>query len=182
MIIAMVFSNLYGLDKKLPLETGLMIRKAVDIPASLDDVWQAWTSEEGVVSFFAPKASVELAIGGKYEMYFAPDQPIGQRGGEGCEILSFIPGEMLSFTWNNPPSLPGIRKEYTWVVLHFQPLEAKKTRVRLIHLGWRAGESWQKALQYFDKAWEIVLGRLQYRFQTGALDWKAPFTPGKTQK
>jgi uncharacterized protein YndB with AHSA1/START domain len=164
-------------DKKLYLTTGLMIRKIVDVPASVDDTWKAWTTLEGVKTFFAPEASLELAVGGDYEMYFAPESPKGQQGGEGCKILSFVPGEMLSFTWNAPPSMPEVRKERTWVVLTFTPLEGNKTRVSLIHLGWQVGEEWQKALKYFDSAWEIVLGRLQYRFQNGPINWKSPFTP-----
>jgi len=165
------------MEKKLFLTTGLIIRKIVVVPAPVDDVWKAWTTLEGVKTFFAPDASLELAVGGDYEMYFAPEQPEGLRGGEGCKILSFVPGEMLSFTWSAPPSIPEVRKERTWVVLTFQPLEGDKTQVSLVHLGWQAGEEWQKALKYFDRAWEIVLGRLQYRFQTGPLDWKKPFTP-----
>jgi uncharacterized protein YndB with AHSA1/START domain len=168
--------------EKIELTTGLAIRKAVIVPAPVAEVWKAWTTEKGVVTFFAPKAAVELAVGGKYEMYFAPKQPRGQKGGEGNTILSFSPEEMLSFTWNAPPSLPEVRKERTWVVLTFKPLEAGKTQISLIHLGWKIGEEWQKALQYFDKAWEVVLGRLQYRFQNGPIDWKNPFTPGKEHK
>ena len=168
-----------GMVQKIPFTTGLAIRKAVIVPAPVDTVWDAWTTEKGVITFFAPEASVELAVGGNYEMYFAPDQPKGLRGGEGCKILSFVPGEMLSFTWNAPPSLPQVRKEFTWVVLYFKALENNKTQVSMIHLGWQVGEEWQKALQYFDKAWEVVLGRLQYRFQNQPIDWKNPFTPGK---
>ena len=82
---------------------------------------------------------------------------------------------MLSFTWNAPPSIPEVRKEKTWVVLTFQPQEeGNKTQVSLVHLGWQAGEEWQKALKYFDRAWETVLGRLLYRFQTGPINWKKP--------
>jgi uncharacterized protein YndB with AHSA1/START domain len=120
---------------------------------------------------------VELAVGGDYEMYFDPKQPEGLRGSEGCKILSFVPGEMLSFTWNAPPSIPEVRGQHTWVVLTFHALETKKTQVSLIHLGWQVGEEWQKALQYFDRAWEVVLGRLHYRFQKGPINWKSPFTP-----
>jgi hypothetical protein len=87
---------------------------------------------------------------------------------------------MLSFTWNAPPSLPKVRGEHTWVVLYFKALEGNKTQISLVHLGWRVGDEWQKALQYFDKAWEVVLGRLQYRFQKEPINWKNPFTPGKT--
>ncbi|MGE5342526.1 MAG: SRPBCC family protein [Candidatus Omnitrophota bacterium] len=164
-------------EKKLFLTTGLAIRKAVILPVSADEAFQAWTTLQGVTSFFAPEADIELAVGGKYELYLAPKQPKGERGSEGCKILSFVPGEMLSFTWSAPPSLPSVRKERTWVVLRFETMEPKKTRVYLTHIGWQAGEEWQKALQYFDRAWEIVLGRLQYRFTTGPIDWSSPFTP-----
>lgn len=163
--------------QKLYLTTGLMIRKAVDVAASADDVFKAWTTSEGAVTFFAPKASVELAVGGAYEMVFDRKQKKGLRGSEGCKILSFVPGEFLSFTWNAPPSMPTVRKVHTWLVLHFQPLSPQKTRVSMIHLGWQAGEEWQKALKYFDRAWEVVLGRLQYRFSKGPINWKHPFTP-----
>jgi|GEM_PF-888404 len=166
--------------KKWYMTTGLIIRKAAVIHASVDEVWEALTTEKGVATFFAPKASVELAVNGNYEMYFLPGAPEGQRGGEGCRILSFVPGEMLSFTWNAPPSMPTVRQSRTWVVLTFQPLENNQTRVVLAHLGWQEGEEWQKAIQYFSHAWEIVLGRLQYRFQKGPIDWKAPFTPGSS--
>jgi uncharacterized protein YndB with AHSA1/START domain len=164
--------------EKWYLETPLAIRKAVVVPASVDKVWEAWTTIEGVATFFAPKASVELAVFGDFEMYFDPGQPSGQQGSEGCKILSFIVGEMLSFTWNAPPSMPAVRQARTWVVLHFYPHESNQTRITLTHVGWKMGEEWQKALQYFNRAWEVVLGRLQYRFQKGPIDWKKPFTPG----
>lgn len=166
-------------EKKLYMTTGLILRKAVIIPASVDDVWKAWTTTEGVVTFFAPKASVDLAVGGDYEMYFDPKKPKGQRGSEGCKILGFIPGEMFSFTWNAPLTMPDVRKERTWVVLTFHSLEGNKTQIDFVHLGWQIGEQWQEAFRYFDKAWEVVLGRLQYRFQNGPINWKKPFTPGE---
>jgi uncharacterized protein YndB with AHSA1/START domain len=164
-------------EEKWYLETPLAIRKAVVVPVSVDKAWEAWTTTEGVTTFFAPKASVELAVFGDYEMYFDPGQPKGLKGSEGCKILSFIAGEMLSFTWNAPLSMPAVRQARTWVVLHFYPHEGNKTRITLTHVGWKMGEEWQKALQYFNRAWEVVLGRFQYRFQKGPIDWKKPFTP-----
>lgn len=169
-------------DTRLFMPTGLMIRKAVEVDASADTAFEAWTTDDGVQGFFAPGSRVELAIGGDYELYFDPKAKPGNKGSEGCKILSFLPGEMLSFTWNNPPSIPEIRDKHTWVVIFFQPLAEKKNSIILVHLGWDAGEPWQKALQYFDKAWDLVLGRLQYRFLNGPIDWKKPFTPGQEKK
>ena len=171
-----------GIGKKLHLTTGLMIRKEVEVSADCEQVWQAWSSEKGAVTFFAPQAKIELAVGGEYEMYFAPKQQRGHRGSEGCVILSFIPSEMISFTWNAPPSLAKIRDENTWVVLTFKPMANGKTRVQMVHLGWGAGEEWQKALRYFDRAWELVLSRLVYRFRYGPIDWKNPYTPERLKQ
>lgn len=168
--------------QKIYLTTGLVIRKEVILPATADRVWQAWTTEKGVTGFFAPEASVDLAIGGKYEMYFDPKQSMGKKGSEGCRILSFVPSEMLSFTWNAPLSMAEVRKSNTWVVMTFEELTPGKTRLSLVHLGWQAGPEWEKALVYFDRAWEIVLGRLNHYLQKGPLDWKSPYAPETIKK
>ena len=73
-----------------------MIQKEVTVAAPVAEIWQAWTTEEGALTFFAPKANVELAIGGRYEMLFDPAAPPGSQGGEGLKILSYLPEEMLS--------------------------------------------------------------------------------------
>ena len=47
---------------------------------------------------------MDLRIGGPFELYFGgPDVPHDQRGSNGCQVLTYVPGEMLSFTWNAPP-------------------------------------------------------------------------------
>lgn len=168
----LMVSAIYA-EKKLKMATGLTIRKAAVIDATPDKVWGALTTSKGAEEFFAPKASIELAVGGKYELYFAPDQPEGSRGSENCKILSFLPEEMLSFSWNNPPHLTTIRSKHTWVVITLKQVK-NKTEVVLTHVGWGMGDEWMKAFQYFNKAWEVVLGRLQYRFKKGPIDWKNP--------
>jgi len=56
-----------------------ILSKEIIIPGTLDDVWRAWTTTEGVKSFFAPDARVELRLGGPYEIYFVADSPPGDR-------------------------------------------------------------------------------------------------------
>jgi uncharacterized protein YndB with AHSA1/START domain len=55
----------------------------VIVQASIDRVWEAWTTVEGVKSFFAPDPTVDLKIGGSYEMYFDLKAAAGFKGGEG---------------------------------------------------------------------------------------------------
>ncbi|RME56370.1 MAG: SRPBCC domain-containing protein [Deltaproteobacteria bacterium] len=153
------------------------IESEIAVAAPLDAVWDAWTTPEGVVTFFGPKARISLAIGGPYEIYFMPEAPVGFQGSEGCTVLSFLPKRIFSFSWNAPPEFPEVRAERTWVVLRFDPLGEAVTRVRLSHLGWKEGEPWQKARDYFVAAWQLVLHRLARRFTHGPIDWSDPWVP-----
>jgi uncharacterized protein YndB with AHSA1/START domain len=153
-----------------------LIRKEVVVNASVKAVWDAWTTPEGAVTFFAPRANISLVIGGPYELLFDLDAPEGSRGGEGLKLLSFLPTEMLSFEWNAPPQYPNVRKGlHTWVVVQLHPLDENKVRVRLTHAGWKQGEEWDRVFQYFKRAWDIVLSRLEYRFSKGPIDWNNPY-------
>jgi len=160
------------------------IEKSVLVPAPVPEVWKAFTTVEGVTTFFAPEARLELKLGGAFEMLFAPERPADSQGSEGCTVLSFVPGKMLSFTWNAPPAFPAVRSggEHTFVVVELEPAGAGKTRVTLTHLGWFEGGEWDQVFAYFERAWGVVLGRLAHRFEKGPLDWKNPWTPEAPSK
>lgn len=145
--------------------------KTVVVAASLDQVWDAWTTRDGIVSFFAPDARVEARVGGPFEIYFDPGAPTGSKGADGMRFMALQPRRMLSFDWNAPPHLPEARAQRTFVVLRFEPLAERSTRVTLHHIGWGDGGQWDQAYTYFDRAWGAVLGNLQKRFETGPQDW-----------
>ena len=136
-----------------------IIEKTRIVNCSIDTVWWKWTTHEGLKTFFGPDNKIDLSIGGAYEIYFLPDNPYGQKGGEGNKILSFLPESMLSFTWNAPPQFPEIRnhEHRTWVVVEFRAVDDGNTEVRISHLGWLDGEQWDDVYEYFDKAWGTVL-------------------------
>lgn len=148
----------------------------VVVKAGLSDVWNAWTTNKGLQAFFAKDTNVELAIGGAYEMLFTADAPKGEKGSEGCKVLSYLPMEMLSFSWNAPPKFAHARGRLTWVVMHFEELDKDRVKVRLSHLGWdkmRAAhpahaDEWVEVHHYFTRAWPFVLENLRKRFDEGS--------------
>jgi uncharacterized protein YndB with AHSA1/START domain len=154
-----------------------MIVKQRLVPAHIGDVWKAWTTLAGVTSFFAPRAHLDLRLGGPYEMLFDLDAAAGSRGSESCKILSYLPDEMLSFEWNAPPQFSTIRGQHTWVVIQLGCDGVSATRVKLSHVGWGEGAEWDQAFEYFRRAWEIVFDRLVRRFAVGPVDWQDPYTP-----
>lgn len=148
------------------------------VEASPAQVYQAFTTLDGVRTFFAPGGKIELRPGGAYEIYFMPEAPAGSRGADICTVISFEANKKLSFTWNFPPSIPALRSAGALTQVHLElSAEGKRTRVKLRHDGWQEGADWEKGRGYFSHAWPVVLARLKHRFAIGPLDWKHAFAP-----
>ena len=145
--------------------------KDIVIKASLDQAWAAWTTKDGITSFFAPDAEIEPRVGGAFHIFINPYAAAGSKGADEMRYLALQPQKMLSFDWNAPPSLPEVRQQRTVVIVRFEAVDEKTTRVRIHHVGWGDGGEWDKAYAYFDKAWGTVLGNLQKRFDSGPVDW-----------
>jgi uncharacterized protein YndB with AHSA1/START domain/predicted enzyme related to lactoylglutathione lyase len=138
------------------------------VAATPDACFAAWSSSEGLREWWVESSRVDLRVGGHFELYFLTDAPWGSRGSEGCRVLSYLPGRMLSFTWNAPPSLPKTRDQHTWVVLEFERA-GEGTRVRLTHTGWPASAwetepEWAETHAYFQRAWTFVIDRFAEHF------------------
>jgi uncharacterized protein YndB with AHSA1/START domain len=148
------------------------VDKEVRVKAPVDAVWQAWTTSEGIRSFFAPDARVEARVDGPFEVYINPLAPPGQRGADDMRFLSVQEKKMITFTWNAPPHLPEARAQRTYVTVRLKPISDDETLVTLHHGGWGDGGQWDQAYAYFDKAWANVLANLQKRFAEGKpYDW-----------
>jgi uncharacterized protein YndB with AHSA1/START domain len=154
------------------------LRAEIVVGAPLAEVWKAWTTEDGIVSFFAPAGHVDLRVDGTYDVWFFPDEAPGRRGAEGMRILVHEPMKRFSFTWDAPPSIPAVRNQRTVVMLEFAPRGESETRLRFTQTGWGEGEDWDRAFEYFRNAWGAkVLPRLRHRFEVGPIDWSAIPTP-----
>lgn len=148
------------------------IEKEVVVNAPLAQAWAAWTTRDGIVSFFAPDARIEPRAGGAFEIYIDPGAAPGSKGADDMRFLAVQPMKMISIDWNAPPHLPEARAQRTFVVVRFAPLDDKMTRVTLHHTGWGEGGQWDQAYAYFDRAWGNVLGNMKRRFDSGQpYDW-----------
>lgn len=140
-------------------------------------VFEAWTTAEGLKSFFGPKAVVEPRVGGVYTLVFTPEtDPEGLTlGTKGARILRFEPGKSLAFEWitfvgqdglgpERPPYMAPAERNArplpTWVELSFEALPEGRTHLKLCHYGFRRGGPWEAAYPYFTSAWAGVVARL----------------------
>lgn len=147
-----------------------VLRKEVVVRASIEAVWEAWTTAEGL-KFASKKSNVELRVGGAYEWFMdGPPDERGRRGCEGCRILEFQPHRKLVFDWTFPPTIPALRygDAKTRVTILFEEVGEGTVRVRFAQDRWGEGEDWDVGYAYFDEAWDWVLGRLKTQFEDQA--------------
>jgi uncharacterized protein YndB with AHSA1/START domain len=144
------------------------IKLEIVLNAPVERVWRAWTTRDGIRSFFAPDCDIDLRVLGKYDILFAPGAPVGLRGAENNLILAIQERKLLSFTWDAPPIFPNIRKQRTSVVIRLTQLDQKTTKLALTQSGWGDGEEWDKVYDYFVIAWgDVVLPFLKHSLDSG---------------
>lgn len=163
LILALIFT-VFATHARAQLRP--MVYTDTTVDADLETVWDDWTTAEGLESFFAPKAIVDLKPGGAYEIWFLPDAPEGQRGADNGVVLGYQDKRMIQFTWAMPPYMPEIRPSMTVVQVWFVPVSDTQTRVRLFHTGFGDGEDWEKARDYFAKSWPDVLALYQAHIES----------------
>lgn len=145
--------------------------KEVLVNATIEQVWAAWTTREGITSFLAPEAEIDARVGGAFHVHFDPLAAPGSKGADDMRYMALQKPTMLSFDWNAPPHLAQARAQRTFVVVRLKDVDGKSTRVTLHHVGWGEGGEWEQAYAYFDRAWANVLANLRQRFESGPLDW-----------
>lgn len=161
---------------------GRVLCHAAVVEAPPDEVWAAFTSPEGLRSFVAPVATIELAVGGRWEASYDPSAEIGDPANIVNEILSYVPGRMLSIRVSRtPPDFPHpdvVRR--VWTVIELEPVHPGRTRVVTSMIGWRSGPAWDRIYEAFERDNAIVLRRLQERFRSGPIDWASVYAEEAT--
>ena len=123
------------------------------IDASVETVWDAWTTDEGLRSWLAPHASMDLRIGGLMRTNYDPAGALGDAQTIENTILSFDHGRMLSIkVAKTPAGFPFERAiERMWTVIYFEPFDSEQTRLRVISLGFDTDEESQRMRAFFEQ-------------------------------
>ena len=143
------------------------IRKTIVIDAPAETVYKALSDEKELTYWFPSHAILDRRVGGRMEFKFERNDGIVDHKVEG-EILEFVPGKKLSFSWKNTsdPDFPNTK--VTWTL---EPLEGGKTRVELVHTGFEKGR-W---FDLHDGGWSFFIGRLEEYCTKGRVESRAMY-------
>ena len=144
----------------------------VDAPVA--EVWKAFTTTEGVISWMVPMAVVDFGIGGTLEASYSPDAVFPSTDNIKHEFLAYLPNEMIAMrVIQCPPGTPHKEiLEQLWSVITFEPVGEDRTRVAIAGVGYGEGEDYDAVYDFFDQGNAWTFAQLQKYFQEGPIDWQ----------
>jgi uncharacterized protein YndB with AHSA1/START domain len=141
------------------------LRFEVVVPAKPAEVWQAFTTSEGLSTWLWKECTVELKPGGGWIVHF----PGGSTGGG--TIVSFEAGRSMTIHAMAPEKFPEVRRVGTTALFEMAP-DGEKTKVTLTQTGWKDGKEWDEAYDYLAQGNAQLMGQLYLRFTQGPLKWQ----------
>ncbi len=135
------------------LSTGerILIEEVV-IEAPLADVWNAYTTESGYTAWAAPKARIDLRVGGTMLTQYGPNAEIGDPGTNTLHIVNYVPQRLLTLRAEIADNWPEVMKQdgerLTNVIL-FEAITPNRTRIESFGIGYGPSPEYENLLQFF---------------------------------
>lgn len=130
-------------------------------------VWTAWTTAEGLQSWLAPRADIDLRIDGLMRANYNPEGRLGDADTIENTILAFEPERLLSIRVAKAPDNFPFKSSVAsmWTLIYFQSTGEGNTFLRIVGLGFGPDEDSQKMKAFFSQGNAYTLAQLQKRFQ-----------------
>ena len=136
--------------------TNRMIELVIDIDATLDEVWQALTTGEGIARWFAPHAAVTPGDGGSVSIGWDPKEMWE------TPITVWEPRRRLQ-TASEMPGKDG--RMVRLAVDYYLEARGGQVRVRLVHSGFDDSGTWDDYIDGLDAGWSFFLFNLKHSLE-----------------
>ena len=158
------------------------IEYEVTLDATPAEVFDLWSTAEGLKRFVAPEATVDGDVGGLHQITFDPENdPDGAKHGtKGARLLHLVPEKELAAEWTFPPLGEKLNTPPfpTWIEVRLEPAPGRpgRTRLHFAHYGFADDPDWKKAYDIFNEDnWPLVLNRLVVYCRDGVSPaWSEP--------
>jgi uncharacterized protein YndB with AHSA1/START domain len=140
------------------------LRFEVTVAGSLDEVWAAFTTTDGLGTWLWRDARVDARPGGDWLAIF----PQSTGGGT---IVSLTPKTQLVISALAPEKFPTVREQRTRATFEFAAVTPSSTTVTLVQTGWKAGAEWDAVYEYLADGNAALLTQLHQRFASGPIPW-----------
>ena len=136
--------------------TNRTIELTIDIDATLDEVWRALTTGEGIARWFGPYAAVRPGEGGSVSVGWDPKEMWD------TPITVWEPQRRMQ-TVSEMPSKDG--RMVRLAVDYYLDVQGGRVRVRLVHSGFDDSDSWDDYIDGLDAGWSFFLFNLKHALE-----------------
>jgi uncharacterized protein YndB with AHSA1/START domain len=136
--------------------TDRVIDLTIDIDATIEEVWHALTTGEGIARWFAPYAEVTPGEGGSVSVGWDPKEMWSQ------PITVWEPLRRMQ-TASEMPSADG--RMVRLAVDYYVEAHEGRVRVRLVHSGFDDSGSWDDYIDGLDAGWTFFLFNLKHALE-----------------
>lgn len=146
----------------------LVLIQEVSVSAAVEDVWKAYTTSEGWTGWAAPRADIDLRVGGTIRTAYA-----GEIGGENTntlQIVNYVPYRLLTLRADVSDNWPEIMKkdaDKLSNVILFESTGPNTTRIQSFGIGYTDSPELEQLMGFFIKANEGLLENLKAYLETG---------------
>ena len=139
-----------------PKRTDRVVDLSIDIEATLDEVWQALTTGEGIARWFAPHAAVTPGEGGSVSIGWDPKEMWS------TPITVWEPLRRMQTASEMPTKDGGVVR---LAVDYHVEAHGGRVRVRLVHSGFDDSGSWDDYIDGLDAGWTYFLFNLKHALE-----------------
>lgn len=136
--------------------TDRVVDLSIDIDATLEEVWHALTTGEGIARWFAPYATVTPGEGGNVSIGWDPKEMWD------TPITVWEPLRRMQ-TASEMPTKDG--RMVRLAIDYYVEAHGGRVRVRLVHSGFDDSESWDGYIDGLDAGWTFFLFNLKHSLE-----------------
>ena len=156
-----------------------VLRQSLVVPATRQQVWDAFTTTEGIRAWMVPVAHADYRVGGAFETSYRPDAKLGDPTNIKNRYLAYLPLRMLAIqAVQSPPSFP--HRELLAdlaTVIELDAVDATHVRVTVSMVGYKPGAGYDAIYGFFQAGNAYTLRKLHERFTRGPVDWQKALAP-----
>lgn len=133
------------------------------VSAPVGDVSSAFDTSQGLRSWMAPHADIDLRVDGLMRVNYKPEGTLGDGSTVVNRVLSFEPQHLLSMRVAKAPDdfpFPGAIVAM-WTVVYFEDAGDSKTRLRVVSMGFTPDADSQRMKAFFERGNAYTVMKLQ---------------------
>lgn len=136
------------------------------INATPKEVWRAWTTADGLKSWLAPLAEIDLRVDGLMRTNYNAKGQLGDAGTIENRVLAFDPERMLAIkVVKAPKTFPFPNAvQSMWTIIYLSETAEGQTKVRAVGLGFNDSEESSRMREFFQRGNDYTLEELRRHF------------------